>query len=78
MSRPGAIYKHFKGGLYRVMFRATDANTDKVVVVYMCLKTGGIFVRDEANFNEMVNPNPGHLAGGAILQPRFSFVEWTV
>jgi hypothetical protein len=79
MTPPG-IYQHFKGGLYRVLFRAcqrTNGPDDgKVVVVYMDLKHGGLHVRDEAEFREMVlaPPELGYLPGIEI--PRFLFVRF--
>lgn len=76
MTRQG-IYKHYKGGLYTVLFVARNSTNGpdegKNVVVYVSHKDGYVSSRDEGQFHEMVNPNPKHLEGGAILVPRFSF-----
>jgi len=46
----GQTYRHFKGGLYRVILLATDSETDEEMVVYIVLKTGRFFVRSLTMF----------------------------
>lgn len=58
MTRPG-VYKHFKGGMYRVLFTAVNANNradyDGFMVVYMPLYgNGAITCRSEREFNGLV------------------------
>lgn len=57
MTKPG-IYKHYKGGLYRVVFTATDStngdNDGMSMVVYVSLTTGRVHVRNERQFHERV------------------------
>lgn len=71
------IYRHYKGGLYSVLFVARDStngpNEGKNVVVYMDHKHGYVHVRDEEQFKELVEvgPEQGYLVGSAV--PRFSF-----
>ena len=54
-------YKHFKGGLYEVLFLAKDSETLQDMVVYKSLygspefKRGTIWVRPLKMFNEYVN-----------------------
>lgn len=61
MTKPG-IYKHYKGGIYRVLFSARQSTNGpdegKLVVVYIDLKYGGLHVRDEEQFNEKVLAPP--------------------
>ncbi len=62
MTKQG-VYLHKKGNHYRVLFNgilATNGQDSKPVVVYLSMKNGNIYVRDEVEFNE-----PG----------RFTFVE---
>ena len=68
------IYRHYKGGLYRVLFNATESTNARVnerrplgVVVYVSLTTGDVHVRDADEFH-------GHLAGRATKR----FVEVTL
>lgn len=57
MVRPGK-YKHYKGGIYRVLFTALDATTDKPVVVYVNEKHGTYYTRDLTHFKEEVEGKP--------------------
>lgn len=59
-TQPG-LFRHYKGGLYRVLFVAHDSTNVReggAVVVYLSLTTGRINVRDEAEFRGTV-PAPG-------------------
>ena len=51
--KPGR-YRHFKGGLYQVLFTARHTETDDPVVVYLSLTTGEFFVRPEIMWGEAV------------------------
>ncbi len=65
---PLGIYRHYKGGLYRVLFVAhesTNAREGNGVVVYVSLKTGRINVRDEGEFHST----------SPLGVPRFEFEE---
>lgn len=56
MTKSG-IYEHYKGGRYRVLFRARTATNGRdglIDVVYIDLKNGGLHTRDETEFNERV------------------------
>jgi hypothetical protein len=48
-------YRHFKGGLYEVMFVAKDSTTLKEVVIYRCVKTDVIWTRDRVEFESFLN-----------------------
>lgn len=69
---PGRVVRHFKGGLYRILFPATSAspgegfNPDSVFV-YMALADGKIWVRSEHEFTDEVKWPDGVL--------RFRFVD---
>lgn len=41
----GALYKHFKGGIYRVTDIATHTETDESLVIYMNTETGQVYAR---------------------------------
>ena len=63
------IYRHYKGGLYRVLFearQATNGQASTMTVVYVSLATGIIFVRDSDEFYDAVDGIP-----------RFTLVETT-
>lgn len=65
---PG-LYRHFKGGLYRVEGVARHSETLEEMVVYRALYgEGGLWVRPAAMWNETVTH-------GGVLQPRFAPVK---
>lgn len=52
--KPG-LYRHFKGGEYRVLYTATHSETLEPLVVYQALYgEKGIWVRPAAMWNETV------------------------
>ena len=65
---PG-LYRHFKGGLYRVEGVARHSETLEEMVVYRALYgEGGLWVRPAAMWNETVTHE-------GVLQPRFAPVK---
>ena len=65
--RPGR-YRHFKGGMYRVLFTATHSETGETMVVYQPLYgEGGFWVRPAAMWNEHVERN-------GYSGPRFCYI----
>lgn len=48
----GDLYRHFKGGIYKFITRATNSETLEDVVVYQSLDTGEFWVRPAAMFFE--------------------------
>jgi len=51
---PG-IYKHFKGGLYRLLFTVKNADdVSKDLVIYMSLETGEIWARSVEGWEHLV------------------------
>jgi len=66
--RPG-IYRHYKGGLYRVLFLARHSETEEAMVVYQALYgERGYWVCPLGHFLEKVR------VGGREV-PRFELVE---
>ena len=52
----GAVYRHFKGGLYRVLHIATHSETREAYVVYRALYgEGGVWVRPYEMFASEVD-----------------------
>ncbi len=75
MTRPG-IYRHYKGGLYRVLATAencTNGDPNDQLVVYIALSNGKVYAREQEEFHEWIKED--HLAGGACMVPRFIMVE---
>ncbi len=65
---PG-LYRHFKGGLYRVEGVARHSETLEEMVVYRALYgEGGLWVRPASMWNETVTHE-------GVLQPRFAPVK---
>ncbi|MBQ3076314.1 MAG: DUF1653 domain-containing protein [Clostridia bacterium] len=65
--KPGR-YRHFKGGLYDLLYLGRHSETEEPMVVYRSLSEGGIWVRPADLWGEMVP-----FEGGCI--PRFAPVE---
>lgn len=51
--KPG-IYRHFKGGMYRVLYMAKHSEDLSPMVVYQSLKDGSFWVRPASMWNETV------------------------
>ena len=51
----GAVYKHFKGTLHKVIGVALDSETLDEKVVYNHVDTGELWVRDKKDFLSLVD-----------------------
>jgi hypothetical protein len=49
-------YRHYKGGLYKVLTLAKSADDERELVVYQAVQTGVVWVRDAEEFNEDIAP----------------------
>jgi len=57
------IWKHFKGGLYKLLLIARDSETEEPVVVYVALKDGSTWTRKLSHWTELVQwPDGSHHA----------------
>ena len=66
--QPG-LYRHYKGGRYRVLGTARHSESDELLVVYRCLyDNDSLWVRPLAMFMEMVTVD------GRVV-PRFEQVD---
>ena len=54
----GALYRHFKDGLYRVCGFATNTETGETMVIYEDVEWGKIWARPIEMFCEMVGDKP--------------------
>lgn len=63
------IYKHFKGGMYRMLFLGRDCTTLESVVTYMSLKDGQIWIRKESEWNDQIQWPDG------VTRTRFVRIE---
>ena len=54
----GGVWRHYKGGLYRVICRARHESTGDPLVIYQDIGTGRIYARAEAEWQQMVD---GHV-----------------
>lgn len=50
----GGYYKHYKGGLYRVITMATHTENDEKLVIYKSIPFGSIHARPIDSWNEKV------------------------
>lgn len=69
MIKPGK-YRHYRGGVYIVLFTAQDSETNKPVVVYMNEIHGTYYVRPLKEFSSNVMEDSED--GGV---PRFKFLD---
>ena len=63
-----ALYQHYKGGLYHLIYEATDEATEASVVVYRSLADGRVWVRPRASWWEILTHDKD---GNETPTPRF-------
>lgn len=54
---PGGIYRHYKGGLYEVLFLSKHTETEEVLVNYKSLHFGSYYSRPLDSWNKPVDAN---------------------
>lgn len=55
--KPGGIYRHYKGGLYEVLFLSKHTETEEVLVNYKSLHFGSYYSRPLDSWNKPVDTN---------------------
>jgi hypothetical protein len=55
------LYKHYKGGLYRVIGEAQHSETEEELTIYMSVKTGLLWARPTRMFYDLVNLPDGRV-----------------
>jgi len=55
---PGQVYRHYKGGLYRVLHLAKHTETSELLVIYQSLHFGSYYARPLWDWCTPVNSNP--------------------
>jgi hypothetical protein len=48
----GDLYRHYKGNIYKFLYRATHTETLEDLVVYQSVETGAVWVRPAKMFFE--------------------------
>ena len=54
---PNAVYKHYKGGLYRVLFLSKHTETNEVLVNYQSIHFGSYYSRPLDEWNNPTERN---------------------
>lgn len=54
---PNAVYKHYKGGLYRVLFLSKHTETDEILVNYQSIHFGSYYSRPLEEWNKPTERN---------------------
>ncbi len=65
--KPGQVYRHYKGTLYRVLCFATHTETEEQLVVYQAVESGKTFCRPVGMFDENMD-TPDYQGPRFILQ----------
>ena len=52
---PNRIYRHYKGGLYEVLFLSRHTETDEILVNYKSLHFGSFYSRPISSWNESLS-----------------------
>jgi len=52
---PGSIYKHYKGGLYKVLHLSTHTETGEILVNYQSIHFGSYYSRPLDEWNKQVD-----------------------
>jgi|DEB19_MinimDraft_2_1074335.scaffolds.fasta_scaffold00048_16 hypothetical protein len=55
---PGKIYRHYKGGIYKVLHLAKNTDNDEDMVIYQSTQFGSYHARPLTNWNTPVNNKP--------------------
>jgi len=42
---PGEVYKHYKGGTYKILTLSTHTETGEILVIYQSIPFGSIYAR---------------------------------
>lgn len=68
--KPGQLWKHYKGGIYKIIMMAKDAEGEDFIdmIIYQKPSEETVFVQSLGRFKEMVNWN------GTMI-PRYQFVS---
>ena len=53
----GKTYRHYKGGLYKVITMATHTETNEPLVIYQSLLFGSILARPLSIWSEVIDTN---------------------
>jgi hypothetical protein len=65
----GGVWRHYKGGLYRVIGRARHHETGAWYVMYEDIGTGRMYMREEVQWEELVQVTAR--IGAGFATPRF-------
>ena len=69
----GKVLRHYKGGLYRVLFHAVDEETKEKMVVYQTIVGDGpVWVRARLAFDDLVKWPDGVERARFVLQDGFT------
>lgn len=63
------LYRHYKGGLYRLIGEGRHTETNESLVIYVSVETGKLWVRPSDMFYGVVDLEGGHVV------PRFAEVD---
>ena len=68
---PNNLFRHYKGGRYRLLMEATDEATGQPVMVYRSEQDGRVWVRTAASWLDTV-----HVEGPGGIARRVRRFEW--
>lgn len=76
----GGLYRHFKGGVYKLRAVASDSSDLKQIAVYQSIKDGTFWTRPLSEFRELLSPDRVPPTG---QRRRFAYLcggkeEWVV
>lgn len=67
----GKIYKHYKGGKYKVLTLAKHSETDEILVIYQSLHFGSVHARPLEMWFDIITLNKDNES----FDPKFRFME---
>lgn len=73
--RPGAIYRHYKGGLYTVVCASLKEDTLEPMITYRSNEKGACWTRTADNFLDLVFTQDGQKGDVVPAEPRFQRVR---
>lgn len=57
----GGLYKHYKGGTYKVITLGNHTETNEVLVVYSSIEFGCVYIRPLSEWFEEINTDTNSL-----------------
>ena len=56
--QPGELWRHYKGGIYKIVAMCNHTDTDEILVIYKSVSFGGFHARPYSEWHDQFPPEP--------------------